>query len=380
MALVLDEDQQILKQTAADFVRKESPVSRVRQLRDGNHSDGFSRELWAKIAELGWPSILVPQEYGGLSMGFLEMACVLEECGRNLVPEPLLSTAVMGVSALVLAGSEEQKQQLLPRVVDGSLLLALAHHERGARYDVFNVATSAVPKGEGFVLNGEKSLVLDGHVADVLIVAARSEGERRDRSGIDLFLVDSNAPGVRVERQSSMDMRNTALVTLVDVEVAHAGLLGGRGQGDGVLEDVIDRAVVALSAEMLGNIQGACDMTLEYLKTRKQFGVLIGSFQALKHRAAIMFVETELARSAVLGACDALDRDADDWRALASVAKARCSDTAVLVGHEGIQMHGGIGMTDEHDIGFFAKRARGSELTFGDAAYHRARFARLNGF
>ncbi len=380
MALVLNEDQQILKQTAADFVRRESPLSRVRELRDSDDSDGFSRGLWAQMAELGWSSILVPEEYGGLSMGYLEMACVLEECGRNLVPEPLLSTAVMGVSAIVAAGSEEQKRELLPRVVDGSLLLALAHHERGARYDVFDIATVATPKPGGFVLSGKKSLVLDGHVADVLIVAARSNGERGDRDGISLFLVDPNSPGVTVEKHSTIDLRNAALVTLADVEVAESSLLGELGQGGAVLEDVVGRAVVALSAEMLGNIQGACEMTLEYLKTRKQFGVLIGSFQALKHRAAIMFVETELARSTVLGACDAIDSAADNWLALASVAKARCSDTAVLVGHEGIQMHGGIGMTDEHDIGFFAKRARASELTFGDAAYHRRRFAGLSGF
>jgi alkylation response protein AidB-like acyl-CoA dehydrogenase len=332
------------------------------------------------MAELGWQGIIVPEEYGGLGMGQLELACVLEECGRNLVPEPLLSTVLLGANALLLAGSDEQKRELLPRIVDGSLLLALAYHERRARYDVCRVRTTARRRGSGWVLSGEKTLVFDGHVAERLVVSARTSGDEADRDGISLFLVDAGSAGLEVVRQSTVDLRNAASVRLQDVDVPDSALLATEGTAGPLLADVVDRATVGLCAEMLGSASAAFEMTLDYLKTRKQFGVLIGTFQALKHRAALMFVELELARSAVAGACDALARGADNARELVSVAKARCSDTAVLVGNEAIQMHGGIGMTDEHDVGFYAKRARAAELTFGDAAHHRARFAELRGY
>jgi alkylation response protein AidB-like acyl-CoA dehydrogenase len=230
------------------------------------------------------------------------------------------------------------------------------------------------------VLNGEKTLVLDGHIADLLVVATRTSGAPGDARGVSLFLVPRGTPGLETKRQEAVHLRNLSWVSLRDAEVPARALLGAEGAGLDVLEAVTDRATSALCAEMLGGMQAAFEMTLDYLKTRRQFGVLIGTFQALKHRAARMFVEIELARSAVLGACDALDRGAPDARALVSVAKARCSDAAMLVGYEGVQMHGGIGMTDEHDIGFYLKRARGNEITFGDAAFHRDRFARVGGF
>ncbi|MFT4571086.1 MAG: alkylation response protein AidB-like acyl-CoA dehydrogenase [Hyphomicrobiaceae bacterium] len=380
MGLVLNEDQEMLRDSAADFVKKESPVSRVRQLRDANDPLGYSKETWGKMAALGWPAILVPEEFGGLGMGMVEMACVLEECGRNLVPEPLLSTCVLGGQAIVLGGSVAQKKAVLPSVADGSLLLALAYQEKRSRFSVTHCETAARAEGTGFVLDGEKTLVWDGHTADKIIVSARSRGGVADQDGITLFLVDATAAGVEITRQSTMHLRNAALVSLTGVEVGADAVLGTVGGGAAVLEDVIDRATAALSAEMLGVMQTSFALTLDYLKTRKQFGVLIGTFQALKHRAANIFVELELSRSAVYGAATAIDENAKDWRSTVSVAKARCSDSAVLAGYEGIQMHGGIGMTDEADIGFYAKRARGSELTFGDAAYHRDRFATLQGF
>jgi alkylation response protein AidB-like acyl-CoA dehydrogenase len=313
-------------------------------------------------------------------MGYLEMACVLEECGRNLVPEPMLSSILLGANAVLLGGSEQQRALILPQVVDGSLLLALGYHERGARYAPYDVATTAVRREGGYALSGEKTLVFDGHCADRLIISARTSGQGVVVEGISLFVVEPGTPGLEVIAQSTMDLRNAAVVRMSDVEVSGEALLGDEGAGGRILTDVIDRATVGLCAEMLGASQAAFEMTLDYLKTRKQFGVLIGTFQALKHRAAKMYIELELARSSVLGACQALDGAAEDWRQAVSVAKARCSEMATLIGYEGIQMHGGIGMTDEHDIGFYAKRARGAELTFGDAAYHRDRFATLSGF
>ncbi len=380
MADVLNEDQKLLKATAAEFVKKECPTSRLRRLRDSDDADGFSRDLWVQMAGLGWQGIMIPEGYGGLGLGMTELACVLEEFGRNLVPEPMLSAACLGAMPVVLAGSEEQKTELLPGIADGSLLMTTAYHERGARYEILPVATRATPKNGGWILEGEKTLVLDGGSASKLIVTARVDGSDRDANGISLFVVDAGTPGLEVRHQSTMDLRNRATVELREVEVPDSAMLGDEGCGEEILRRTLQYATAGLSAELLGNAEGAFALTLEYLKTRKQFGVLIGSFQVLKHRAAELFTEIELTRSAVAGACHALDTQASQAEALVSVAKARASDTAVLAGYEGIQMHGGIGMTDEHDIGFYAKRARASELSFGDAAHHRRRFAELSGF
>ncbi|MFN2377697.1 MAG: acyl-CoA dehydrogenase family protein [Candidatus Binatia bacterium] len=389
MALVLTEDQQMLKSSAADFVKKESPVTRVRQLRDSDDPVGYSPQLWAKMAELGWPAILLPEEHGGLGMGYVEMACVFEECGRNLVPEPLLSTVLLGANAVLLAGSDEQKKAVLPSVADGSRTMALAWQERGSRYERTVCATRAEKKGGGYVLRGEKTLVLDGASAATLVVVARTSGGETDSDGLSMFLVDRGAAGVETVAQKTMHLRAAAMVRLGGVEVPASSLLGPEGGAASLLDEVLDRATVGLCAEMLGNMRATFEMTLDYLKTRKQFGVVIGSFQALKHRAAKVFVELELARSAVLGAATALDKAAGaaadsaaakEARTLVSVAKARCSDAAVLTGYEGVQMHGGIGMTDEHDVGLYLKRMRGSEMTFGDAAWHRDRFGTLQGF
>lgn len=380
MGLVLTEDQQMLKRSAAEFVKKESPVMRVRQLRDSEDPLGYSPELWKRMAELGWQGILIPEEYGGLGMGMAEMACVLEECGRNLVPEPLLSSCLLGAQAVLAAGSEIQKKQILPSVADGSLILSLAYAERGARYHVCHCETRAEVKGDAYVLDGEKTLVWDGHIAGKILISARTSGAVGDREGISLFLIDAQMPGVTVKRQSTLHQRNAATVTCEAVEVDAAALVGEPGESGPILEDVVDLASVGLAAEALGVTQVMFEMTLDYLKTRKQFGVLIGTFQALKHRAADIFVELELAKSAVLGAVTSIDEKQADWKVTVSVAKARVNDAAVLAAYEGIQMHGGIGMTDEHDIGLFAKRARGSEMTFGDSAWHRDRFATLQGF
>ncbi|MFP6626367.1 MAG: acyl-CoA dehydrogenase family protein [Deltaproteobacteria bacterium] len=377
MSLLLNEDQIMLKQSAEEFVRDKSPLSRLRGLREGQ-GNGSSLSLWKEMAGLGWHGILVPEQYGGLGLGYTEMACVLEACGRTLAPEPLLSTLLLGANAVLLAGSEEQKSEILAAVAGGERLLALAYQERGSRYDPLYCTTSAEKTEDGYLLSGQKTLVYDASSADFLIVSARLAGAQADAEGLGLFLVEADTPGLEIVAQSTMHLRPAALVKLNDVKVDAAARLGD--EAGEILGQVIDRATLGLCAEMLGNMQAAFDMTMEYLKTRTQFGVPIGSFQALKHRAACLFVEIELSRSAVMGACEAIDQGREDFKEAVSVAKARCSDTAVLAGYEGIQMHGGIGMTDEHDIGFFAKRARGSELTFGDAAYHRDRFAGLQGF
>jgi alkylation response protein AidB-like acyl-CoA dehydrogenase len=380
MQFSLSDEQQLLRDSAAAFVRDNSSLKRIRALRDSKDADGFSRDLWKQMAELGWLGIVFPEEHGGLGLGYKDLALVLEEFGKGLMPEPWLSTVLLGGGAVWRGGKAAQQEAVLPRLIGGELLLALAWQEAQSRYDRCHIATRAERAGHDWQLHGEKRLVLDGHVADRLVVSARSAGGVADRDGITLFLLDAHAPGISITRQWTLDSRNAALVRLDAVRATTDDVLGEVDAGGALLADVIDRASAGLCAEMLGGMEAAFAMTMDYLKTRQQFGVPIGSFQALKHRAAIMFTEIELARSAVLAAAMALDEVSARAPEFVSVAKARCSDAFVLVGNEGVQMHGGIGMTDEHDIGFFLKRARAAEITFGDAAFHRDRFATLQGF
>lgn len=380
MQFFLSDEQQLLRASAAAFVRDRSSLRRIRALRDARDADGFSRELWAEIAALGWLGIPFSEADGGLGLGMKELTLVLEEFGKGLLPEPLLTSLLLGGTAIARAGSAAQRAALLPGLIAGERLLALAFHEAGSRYDHARVATRAEPAGNGWRLHGEKRLVLDGHVADHLIVSARTSGEAAARDGVTLFLVPRGAAGLTVTRQSTLDGRNAALLRLDGVAAAPAAVVGAVGDGVALLDAVLARATAGLCAEMLGGMEAAFALTLDYLKTRQQFGVPIGSFQALKHRAAILFTEIELARSVVLAAAMALDEEQPHAGEIVAVAKARCSDTFMLVANEGVQMHGGIGMTDEHDIGFFLKRARAAEMTFGDAAWHRERFAALQGY
>ncbi len=382
MDLVLNEEQEMLARSARELVTGRSSLRRIRQLRDAHDADGFSRELWREMAALGWLGITIPEELGGAGLGWMDQMVVLEEMGRGLMPEPFTSTVLLGATALVLGGSAAQQKEHLPKVAAGERLLTVAYQETGSRYDASKVATTAVKDGGGWTIGGEKIQVLDGHVADRIIVSARTSGGRGDAEGITLFLVAADTPGLTIERQFRIDSRNVALVRFDDVKVDADAVVGEVGGGGALLGRVLDRARIGLSAEMLGSMQAAFEMTNEYLKTRVQFGVPIGSFQALKHRAAKMYIELELSRSAVLGAHRAIDEGRDDATVakLSSLAKARCSDAFVLIGNECVQMHGGIGVTDEADIGFFFKRARVAEMTFGDAAFHRDRTARLEGY
>jgi acyl-CoA dehydrogenase len=381
MDLVLTEEQELLARTAREFVTGRSSLKRIRELRDRNDADGFSRELWREMAALGWLGITIPEPLGGAGLGWMDQMVVLEAMGRGLVPEPFVSTVLLG-SSLLLGGSAAQQKEYLPQIAAGERIFTLAYQERGSRYDATKVATTATKHGAGFTLTGEKIHVLDGHVADRLVVSARTAGAPGDAHGITLFLLPADTPGITIERQSRIDSRNAALVRLDGVEAGPDTVLGAVDQGGALLGRGLDRATIGLTAEMLGSMSAAFETTVDYLKTRVQFGVPIGSFQALKHRAAKMYVELELARSAVMGAHRALDERRDDATVarLASLAKARCSDAFVLIANECVQMHGGIGVTDEHDVGFFFKRARVAAATFGDAAFHRERTALLAGY
>jgi alkylation response protein AidB-like acyl-CoA dehydrogenase len=379
MGLILTDDQLILRDMAKSFCGEKSPVERMRKLRDTRDATGFTRELWKEMGELGWIGILFPEALGGAEMGYGELGVVLTECGRVLAPEPFLSTVLLGGNAILLGGNEPLQKELLPDVCNGDRILALAFQEQG-RFAPHAVATTAARDGSGYRIRGQKLHVLDGHVADQIVTVARTAGAAGDRNGLSLFVVDAHAPGLAIERTEMVDGRNAAIVRYEDVAVDASRVLGEIDGGADLLDPVFDRATIGLCSEMLGTFEEAFERTLEYLKTREQFGVKIGTFQGLRHRAAQMFGELEFARSVVLDAQSAVDEGRDEVAECASAAKARCSDVANLIGGEAIQMHGGIGMTDEEEIGLFFKRLKAAELSLGDATYHRNRFASLRGY
>lgn len=381
MAMILNEEQTMLKDSAKDFCATNAPIGQLRKLRDEENPDGFDRGTWGSMVELGWAAIPWSEDHGGLAFGYKGLGVVTEESGRTLTASPLYASVWVGGTLINLGGSDEQKAELLPQLAAGELLLALALEE-SHKHDPYGIQTTASATEDGYVLDGNKTFVLDGHVADKLIVAARTSGEVGSREGISLFLVDREANGVSVTRTIMADSRNAANVKLDAVKVGKDALLGTADTAADTLDQALDIARIGLSAEMLGGIQECFERTVEYLKERKQFGVAIGSFQALKHRAADMFCEIELSKSCVLEALTALDeqRDRDEVAKLASLAKAKVGETYNLVSREGIQMHGGIGMTDEFDIGFFIKRAAVAEQTFGDVNFHRNRYGELEGY
>ncbi|WP_342374420.1 acyl-CoA dehydrogenase [Myxococcus stipitatus] len=379
MGLLETTEQESLRETARRFVRERMPLSHLRQLRDSGSPDGMSRDTWRELAALGLAGITIPVSHGGMGLGWTELGIVLEECGRTLAPTPMMSTGVLGTSALMLGGTSSQLRSWLRPIASGEKLLAVAHDE-GSRHAPYNVETRANLGPDGYRLQGEKVLVLDGHVADALVVVARTSGSPGEREGLTLFLVPAQAPGLQVTRTLLVDSRNAARVRLDEVLATPEDILGTLDRGAEVLDPLLDRARVALSAEMLGGLSEAFERTLTQLKTRRQFGVPIGSFQALKHRAARMHCEVSLSRAIVTEALHAIDEDRSNVPLLASAAKARASDTFLHVANEAIQLHGGMGVTDACDIGLFLKRARVAAMTFGDGAFHRDHFARLRGY
>ena len=382
MALVLNEDQQLLKDSAQSFCQQLAPVSLLRRLRDSKDETGFDRDVWKQMVDLGWAGMAIPEAYGGYGFGYGGLGVVLEETGRTLVSSPLISTVLLAATAINELGSEEQKQELLPKIVAGELLVALALDENSS-HAPSRIGTKAEKSGDGFILSGAKTFVLDGHVAQKLIVVARSSGEIDSRQGVSLFLVDAGLEGIAISRTHMVDCRNAAKIEFSQVEVAADALLGEVDAGFDGLDKVLDIARIGLAAEMLGSIQEVFERILDFLKTREQFGILIGSFQGLQHRAATMYSEIELCKSVVRAALAGLDdsgKSRQDIAELASIAKAKLSEVFFEVSNEGIQMHGGIGMTDEFDIGFFLKRARVAQHFLGDASFHRDRYASLNNF
>lgn len=379
MQLVLNEEQQMLKEAAKGFLQESGSISQLRQLRDSRDETGFVKELWQQTVEMGFAGTLIPEAFGGSGFGHVGMGQIFEEVGRNLTASPLFSTGALGVSALVLGGSEAQQQEMLPPINEGSLITALAVDETG-RHDPSLVQTRAEQSDDGFVVSGRKTYVVDGHVADRLIVSVRTSGEARDQQGITLLLIDPRAPGVEVKRTIMVDSRNAAMVNFENVQVGRGAVLGEVDQGYAMLDRILDIGNAYLAAELLGIAQEVFDRTIQYMKERKQFGVFIASFQALQHRAAHLWSEIELLKSVVLKALKALDDNDPEAGAFASLAKAKACEVSELATNEGVQLHAGVGMTDEYDIGLFLKRARPAAQLFGDYRYHADRYAALKGY
>ncbi|MGL3211695.1 acyl-CoA dehydrogenase family protein [Bradyrhizobium sp. BR 1433] len=379
MALVLTEEQSMLRDSARGLISDKAPVAHLRGLRDAKDATGFSRDLWKTFAEMGFSGLLVPDQFGGSGLGCVEAGIVMEEIGRTLMPSPFLATSVLAASALSRGGSEAQKAQHLPKIADGSLLAALAIDE-GAKHRPLQTKLQATRSGNGFKLSGEKAFVVDGHTADLLIVAARSAGSAGDRNGLTLFLVDPKAKGLAVERTAMVDSHNAARIVFDNVEVNADSVLGEVDQGFGLLEGVLNIGRGAVASEMVGLSDEVFGRTVAYLKERKQFGKAIGEFQALQHRAAQLYIDIEITRAAVLKALQALDTDIDKAATAVAVAKARAGTTATLAVQEGVQMHGGMGMTDQFDIGFFMKRARVCQELFGDSNFHTDQLASGKGY
>jgi len=375
---VLTEEQQMLKDMAGDWSRQNAPVTAYRSLFETADGPGFDPNLYAEMGQMGWTGIIVPEEYGGSDFGYQSMGLVVEELGRTLTASPLVSSA-MAATALRLGGTAEQKARWLPGLADGSVIGTLAVDE-GSHHSPEKTALGAAKSAAGWTLNGIKRPVQDGMAANLAVVAARTSGSPGERDGLNLFLADCDAPGLERQALEQIDARRPAIFTFNGCEVPAASMLGESDRGADLLDAILDRARVAIAAEMLGAATQAFETTTDYLRTRSQFGHLIGSFQALQHRAADMLGELMLARSAVEAALQAIDSNDPELPKLASLAKALAGDTARRVTNEMIQMHGGIGMTHEHDAGLYLKRVRVAEQCYGNSAYHRERWGRLSGF
>jgi alkylation response protein AidB-like acyl-CoA dehydrogenase len=375
MPLYLNDEQTMLRDTARDFIAEQAPVSHMRKLRDANDAAGFSRDLWKSFAEMGFTGILIGEADGGLGLGHVDAGIVLEEIGRNLSPSPFLATAVAAVEAL--KGSA-QAGRWFPGILAGDTIAALALDEGAKHRDT--VAMKAERSGNGFRLSGKKQFVTHGHIADLIIVAARTAGAADDANGITLFAVDKGAAGLTAEAERLADSSIAARLEFDGVEVDADAVIGEVDAGRDPLDRLLRAGRTGASAELLGVGGGAMDLTIGYLKERKQFGVTIGSFQALQHRAAHLYSEMEVARAAVLKAQQLLDAGDAGADAAVSVAKAMTALATTLSVQEGVQMHGGIGMTDEYDIGFYMKRARVLAEMFGDANFHADRLARAAGY
>ena len=374
MSLVINEEQNMLKSSAKELLDLKSPISLMRELRDDNYNQ-FDPDFWKEMVEMGWTALTVPEEYNGLNFGYVGLGQVIEEMGKKLTVSPMISTVLVSTTIVGLSKNEVLKSKLFDEIMSGKKLCTLAHEESSHHNP--NIDLSIISNNnDKFILNGKKRFVIDGTISDYLIVSANSESN----GSLELVIIDSKSKGITFNNKVHMDSKIYSDISFNNVEFSKDNFLSTENDGKKILKKALDIACVGLAAEMLGNIQQAFDMTIQYLKEREQFGIKIGSFQALQHRSAIMFGEIELCKSIVLKALQAIDSGDKNLPELASLAKSKLGLTSKLVTNEAVQMHGGIGVTDDADIGFFLKRVRVSQRIFGDSNYHLDRVAKFNSY
>src|SRR5580658_1178621 len=379
MDFTLNDDQKMLVDTVTNFTKKESPVDRVRKIRESDI--GWDRNVWRQMGELGWLGLALPESVGGIGGSFLDAGLIIERLGTTLVPEPYVPSVMVAGLTLARQGSDEQRQKLLPPMIEGKTSLALAYVERDSRYDVADVTTRAEKVGGDYKLSGKKEWVLNGQAADHILVSARTSGGQHEQQGVSLFVVERGAPGVKIKAVACMDSHKAAFVELDGVKLGKGSLIGEEGKATAILERAVDYGAAALCAEGSGIVQSTLSMTREYMCQREQFGVKIGSFQALQHRLADVFVEVELCKgTAILAVIRADSDDEVERKRAVSAAKKQLSKGGFFVTRQGIQLHGGIGVTDEHDVGLFFKRMQIIAALYGDEEHHVNRFASLPSF
>ena len=374
MTLIINEEQKMLKESTKEFLDSKSPLSSMRNLRDNNFQT-YNKDLWVEMVEMGWTSLTIPEKYNGLNFGYVGLGQVLEEMGRKLTVSPIISTVLMSSTLINLSKNEILKNKLFQEIMNGSKLLTLAHEE-GKHHNSNSLDTLISKEEDFFVLNGKKNFVIDGSISDYLIVSAKDESG----SNTLIVLVNADTNGIKFNHKVHMDSRTYSDITFNNVKIEKDNFLSSNGDGFSILDKTFDIARIGLASEMLGSVQEAFEITMAYLKEREQFGVKIGSFQALQHRSALMFGEIELCKSIVLKALQSIDSNDSNLSKNASLAKAKLGLVFKLVSNEAVQMHGGIGVTDDADIGFFLKRARVVQRILGDSNYHLDRLAKINNY
>ena len=374
MALIINEEQKMLKESTKEFLDLKSPLSSMRNSRDNNFQT-YNKDLWVEMVEMGWTSLTIPEKYNGLNFGYVGLGQVLEEMGRKLTVSPIISTVLMSSTLINLSKNEILKTKLFQEIMNGSKLLTLAHEE-GKHHNSNSLDTLISKEEDFFVLNGKKNFVIDGSISDYLIVSAKDESG----SNTLIVLVDADTNGIKFNHKVHMDSRTYTDITFNNVKIEKDNFLSSNGDGFSILDKTFDIARIGLASEMLGSVQEAFEITMAYLKEREQFGVKIGSFQALQHRSALMFGEIELCKSIVLKALQSIDSNDSNLSKQASLAKAKLGLVFKLVSNEAVQMHGGIGVTDDADVGFFLKRARVIQRILGDSDYHLDRLAKINSY
>ncbi|MEE2704529.1 MAG: acyl-CoA dehydrogenase family protein [Pseudomonadota bacterium] len=379
MKNIENEELAILRDSVRNFLTTNAPVDQLRRIRDENNPDNFCRKTWQEMADLGLLGVLIPEEFNGVDMGYTAAGLISEEMGRTLTASPFLSTAIVGASAINIFGSENQKKTFLKKISEGKLIFSLAIDE-SLKHSPNLVTTKAERWNNGFKISGSKNFVIDGSVADYFICSARTSGDDNSTEGITLFIIPSGLKGISINKSNSIDSRNISNITFDNVEINSDSILLEIDKGFTALEKILDIGRACIASEMMGISEECLNRTINYIVERKQFGVSVGSFQGIQHRVSHLFSEIEVTKSLVKKTLRLLDNKDDNTALMVAAAKSKSGEICQLASQEAIQMHGGVGMTDEYDIGFFLKRSRVADAFLGNSKFHINQFAVLRGY